>query len=90
MMGNRAWVFFSWALAASALLIWWTFTRVVELSGFAAALGKAVLAMVLFYVFDTYVLKTIDTVQELKRGNVAYALFLLGYAIVVAACVATA
>ena len=62
----------------------------VELSGFAAGLLKAVLAVGLFWSFDRYVLTDIDTVAELKAGNVAYALMLVALAILLAATVATA
>ena len=62
----------------------------VELSGFAAGLLKAVLAVGLFWSFDRYVLTDLDTVAELKAGNVAYALMLVALAILLAATVATA
>ena len=62
----------------------------VELSGFAAGLLKAVLAVGLFWSFDRYVLTDIDTVAELKAGNVAYALMLVALAILLAATIATA
>ncbi|MDT0632866.1 CHAP domain-containing protein [Rubrivirga litoralis] len=62
----------------------------IELSGFAAGLLKAALAVGLFWAFDRYVLDEIDTVAELKAGNVAYALALLALAVLLAATVATA
>lgn len=62
----------------------------VELSGFAAGLLKAALAVGLFWAFDRYVLDEVDTVAELKAGNVAYALALLALAVLLAATVATA
>ena len=62
----------------------------VELSGFAAGLLKAALAIGLFWAFDHYVLDEVDTVAELKAGNVAYALALLALAVLLSATVATA
>ena len=62
----------------------------IELSGFAAGLLKAALAVGLFWAFDRYVLEEVDTVAELKAGNVAYALALLALAVLLAATVATA
>lgn len=62
----------------------------IELSGFAAGLLKAALAVGLFWAFDRYVLDEVDTVAELKAGNVAYALALLALAVLLAATVATA
>lgn len=35
----------------------------------------------LFWLFDKYVMKSIDTIKELKNRNVAYAIFLLAVAI---------
>ena len=84
------------ALAAGAA-VYATFTNggagvltPVELSGFAAGLLKAALAVGLFWAFDRYVLTEIDTVVEIKAGNVAYALMLVALAILLAATVATA
>ena len=62
----------------------------VELSGFAAGLLKAALAVGLFWAFDRYVLDEVDTVAELRAGNVAYALALLALAVLLSATVATA
>ena len=84
------------ALAAGAA-VYATFTNggagvltPVELSGFAAGLLKAALAVGLFWAFDRYVLTEIDTVTELKAGNVAVAVALVALAILLAATVATA
>ena len=84
------------ALAGSAA-VYATFTNggvgvltPVELSGFAAGLLKAALAVGLFWAFDRYVLTEIDTVTELKAGNVAVAVALVALAILLAATVATA
>ena len=84
-------VFFFLLLALlAALAVGYTFTRAIQFSGFAAALAKAAIGIFLFYAFDVFVMKRIDTMEELKKGNVAYAVFLLGFAVVIAACIATA
>jgi hypothetical protein len=86
----RGWIFSVVALALSAALVAYTFTSVPELSGFAAGLLKAALAVGAFWAFDRFVLKEIDTLAELKAGNVAYGLMLLSLSILLAATVATA
>jgi len=57
----------------------------VEISSYAVGLAKGTLGIFLFLVFDKYAVKEIDTITELKKGNVAYAIYLLGIAIVIAA-----
>jgi hypothetical protein len=37
--------------------------------------------LAVFYLFDRYVMKEINTIEELKSGNVAYAIFLVAIAI---------
>lgn len=83
-------LFFLAAIIVASVAIWWTFTTFVELSGFAAAFGKATLGAVMFYLTDMIVLREIDTITELKKGNIAYAIFILSYALILAACIATA
>lgn len=89
-MNLRALVFFASAIALAALSIWWTFTTFVQLSGFAAAFGKAILGITAFYLVDVFLLRDIDTITELKKGNIAHAIFILAYAVILAACIATA
>lgn len=59
-------------------------------SFFFGALVKAALAVIIFAAIDKYVLDEIDTVAEIKQGNIAYALLLLALALLIAANVATA
>lgn len=47
-----------------------------EYSSFTAALLKASVGITLFYLFDKYALKEVDTIEELKKGNIAYSIFL--------------
>ena len=86
----RGWIFVVVALAVSASLVAYTFAAVPALSGFAAGLLKAALAVGAFWAFDRFVLRELDTVAELKAGNVAYGLMLVALAILLAATVATA
>jgi hypothetical protein len=74
----------------SAACVWWTFNYYMPLSAFAAALLKASIAIAIMYVFDKYVMREINTFEELKNGNIAYAIFMLGWFIVVAATISTA
>ena len=86
----RGWAFVAVALGVSAALVAVTFAAVPALSGFAAGLLKAALAVGAFWAFDRLVLRELDTVAELKAGNVAYGLMLLALAVLLAATVATA
>jgi hypothetical protein len=86
----RGWIFIAVALAVSAVLVAYTFAAVPALSGFAAGLLKAALAVGVFWAFDRFVLRELDTVAELKAGNVAYGLMLVALALLLAATVATA
>lgn len=82
--------FFIAAALLAVLVIWFTFTVAIEFSGFAAAFGKAVIGMFAWYAFDKVVLREIDTITEIKKGNIAHALFILSYAVILAACIASA
>jgi hypothetical protein len=84
----RTRVFFVLVSLTAAVSVQITFTGPVEFSGFAAGLAKATMGMLLFVLFDRYVLWGIDTVEELKKGNTAYAIFLLSVAVLLAACIA--
>lgn len=86
---KRTIIFWLVATVTAVLAIWVTFTTFISFSGFAAAYGKAVLGALAFYLFDKTLLKEVDTINEIKKGNTAYAIFILSYALIVAACVAT-
>jgi len=83
-------LFFAAAILLAAVSIWWTFTTFVEFSGFAAAFAKAVIGITAWFAFDKIVLREIDTITEIKKGNTAHAIFIFSYAIILAACIATA
>jgi uncharacterized membrane protein YjfL (UPF0719 family) len=86
----KVWQFFVVLFGVSVLSIWFTFNHAVEFSAFAVALAKVTIGAFIFYLFDVVALREINTITELKKGNVAVAMFFLGYAILIAACVATA
>ena len=86
---DAAFFLITFALAATSVL--YTFTVLTAFSGFAAGLMKAVLGILFFYAFDKILLKEVDTVNELiQKQNIAYAIFILGFALIIAATVATA
>lgn len=87
----KYWQFFIILFVLSVLGVWYTFNYAIEFSAFAVAIAKVTIAMFLFYLFDLLVLVNVNTVDEIvKNKNQPLALFFLGYAIIVAACVATA
>lgn len=69
------------------IFIYITFNWLIELSSFSVGLAKGVLGIFMFWIFDKYAVKEIDTINELKERNIAYALFLLGIAIIIAAAI---
>ena len=79
--------YFSVMAVISVAVIAATFTFALALSGFAVGVAKFTIALVIVWGFDRFACREIDTMQELKNGNVAYALFLLGLFILAAAVV---
>lgn len=73
----------------AVLAVGYTFTVAVQYSAFAAALAKVTMAVILFYMVDRFLLPEIDTLTELKDGNIAYAIFLLALALLLAPAIAT-
>lgn len=78
--------FFTIVIVLAILAVAGTFTWAVAFSGFAAALAKAVIGMSLLYAFDAIVLKSST---EIKKGNTAYAIYILSFAIIMGVCIAT-
>jgi hypothetical protein len=71
----------------AAFAIYLTFNFFINLSSFAVALTKAIISLILFWLFDKYGMKQIDTVEELKKGNASYAIFMLALAVIIAAAI---
>jgi len=72
----------------AVLTIYLTFNFFINLSSFAVALTKAIISLILFWLFDKFGMKQIDSVEELKKGNIAYAVFMLALAVIIAAAIA--
>ena len=49
-----------------------------EVSSYAAMICNVSISLLILWAIDKYVFKTINTVDEIKNGNIAYALFWLG------------
>lgn len=71
----------------AVIFIFITFNWLIELSSFAVGLAKGALGIFMFWIFDKYAVKEIDTINELKERNIAYAIFLLGIAVIIAAAI---
>ena len=88
--GTKTRTTFFIALAVlTALLVGYTFTYAMAFSAFAAAGAKAALALLVFWVTDTYLVTEIDTIKEIQNGNIAYGLLLVALALIVAGTIAT-
>ncbi|HYW93956.1 MAG TPA: DUF350 domain-containing protein [Bacteroidales bacterium] len=81
--------FFIWIILVGAAALTVLSIYAVAFSTLGFAFAKAAIALILFWLFDLYVMKEVDTFTELKKGNVAYALFLVAIALVLAATIAT-
>jgi len=77
-------------LAVGAIMIGITHEFAIEFSSFAWFIAYAGISFGLYSVADNIFLKNFNTAVELKNGNVAYALVLLGFAVIIAACVGAA
>lgn len=85
--GNSAFITIVFFITASGFALYYTFNFLIEISSFAVGLGKAALGIFLFWIYDKYAMKEIDTVEQLKNGNIAYAIFLLSLALLVASAI---
>lgn len=65
----------------AAISVAYTFNFALEFSAFAASIAKVMIEVALFLAFDHWVMRDIDTITELKNGNVAYGLFLVSLAV---------
>jgi len=82
-------LFIALLAAVSTAAVAYTFSEAVAYSAFAAALLKVAIILLLFEGVDRYILEGIDTIEELKSGNVAVAVTLLALALLLAPAVAT-
>lgn len=63
--------------------IWFTYNFAINFSEYAVTLAYTAIIIGLFDLFDSKVLKKVDTIRELKKGNQAYATFLLAIAVLI-------
>jgi hypothetical protein len=71
----------------TAIIMFYTFNWFIEFSAIAFGMLKAVIGIALIWVIDRYAVKELNTIVELKKGNVAYAIFFLGLSIIVASAI---
>ena len=71
----------------SFLAVFLSINYIPELSSFALLIFLAGMAIWFLFKIDEYFLPNIDLLEELKKGNIAYALALLGVAIIIAAAI---
>ena len=71
----------------SLLAVSITYLYAIEFSAFAFGLGKVTISLILFSIFDKFILTDIDTIYELRKGNIAYAIMLLSVAILIASAI---
>jgi len=55
----------------------------IQYSAFTISLSKGLFGILLFWVIDKVAISEVDTITELKKGNIAYAIFLLGLAFII-------
>ena len=59
-------------------------------SSFPIGLAKAVMGILLWKIIDDTVFGKITTIDEIKKGNISYAIICLASAIIIAACIGSA
>ena len=57
------------------------------MSAFGSIIVNVSLALFILWVVDKFVLIDVNTVEELKKGNIAYALFWIGISIIIHAAI---
>lgn len=85
---TKAMKFFIIMIVISVIAVAFTFIYAIDLSSFAVGIAKFTIALLVVWAFDRFACREVNTMEELKKGNVAYALFLLGVLILAAAVVA--
>lgn len=79
-MKNKIIYLVAWVIAGIALLIG-LYQIFPAFAGFGEAMAYWSMAVAAFISYDIVVLKEIDTIEELKKGNVAYAISLVAVAL---------
>lgn len=80
---------FSLMFIVSLGLIFLSYHYFIEFSSFAVGLMKFSIAVTIFWAYDRFGIREISTMDLFKKNAVAYAIFLLGVAVIAAACIAS-
>lgn len=70
-------------------LIFLSYHYFIEFSSFSIGMMKFVIATTIFWIYDRFGIREISTMDLFKKDARAYATFLLGIAIIAAACIAS-
>lgn len=57
------------------------------ISSIPAIFSNVGVGFLILYLFDRFALKSIDTIDEIKKGNVAFAIVYLGWTLIVSAAI---
>lgn len=68
-------------------LLWVTFNYFIEFSAFGVLLTKAAFGLALAGLVDNFVLYKFNTIEEIRKGNLAFAVVYAGFMLVIAAAV---
>jgi hypothetical protein len=83
------WLFYGLILVAGIIGTWFTYNYAVAFSDYFIVLLFVTIFFAVFDWFDNYILKTIDTINEIKKGNTAVSQFLVAIALLVLAAAIT-
>jgi len=73
-----------WVIAlVSAALFVLTYLYAQEFSSFTAGIFRVTIVILLLVSVDIFVLKDIDTIDEIKKNNTAFGLLLLALAVII-------
>lgn len=75
--------FYVTALVLGGVALWFTYNFAIHYSAIATFILMAVITMLLFDAFDRTVLRELDTINQLKQGNVAVALYYMAWAVLI-------
>ena len=82
-------LFYLLLLAGGIIGTWFTYNYAIAFSDYAIVLLFTTIFFGVFEWFDTYILKKIDTIDEIKNGNTAVSQFLIAVALLVLAAAIT-
>ena len=72
---HRKWTAVSLIIAAVSLAaLWFTLTQFIEFSGLAFGVAKIGIGIAAIGLFDNVIFGNINTIKELREGNVAFAI----------------